>query len=128
MTTTTGPLAAPTAALTYQEAADLAGCSPDTIKRDREQGKYPDAFQDSSPRRTWRVPVANLVTAGRLHPSQVEQAEQELAAHREGRELRALREENIRLSEQLAGARELAGERQNTVTLLQQLLLNGAQR
>jgi hypothetical protein len=96
----------PTDAFSYAEAADLTGVSADTIERDRKKGRYPGAYQDASRRNTWMIPVGDLVAAGRLAPELVEQAETELAARRESRELRELREQVIRLQEQLRAAQQ----------------------
>jgi excisionase family DNA binding protein len=52
-------------ALTYGEAAELTGLSKDTIKRDREDGRYPTPHKSRTGRRNWRIPIADLVTAGR---------------------------------------------------------------
>jgi hypothetical protein len=98
----------PTDALTYTEAAELTGVSADTIERDRKKGRYPNAYQDAARRSTWTIPVGDLVSAGRLAPQLVEQAETELAARRESRELRELRERVIRLEEQLRAEQQRA--------------------
>jgi hypothetical protein len=98
----------PADALTYAEAAELTGVSADTIERDRKKGRYPNAYQDASRRNTWMIPVGDLVAAGRLAPELVEQAETELAARRESRELRELREQVIRLEERLRAEQQRA--------------------
>jgi hypothetical protein len=116
-----GMLAA-TQRLSYAEAAELTGLSADTIERDRRAGRYPGAAQDDTPARTWRIPIADLVAAGRLEAGLVAQAEQELAARRESRQLAELRERVIRLEEQLAAAQALAAQHATTVQHQQRIL------
>lgn len=50
--------------LTVAEAADLAGCSVDTIRRRRDSGAFPGAHQRGDGNRTWVVPVRDLVAGG----------------------------------------------------------------
>ncbi len=120
------PLAAgphrPEDMLSYREAAELTGLSVDTIERDRQKGRYPHAAQDGTPQHVWRIPIADLVAAGRLDASQVVPAEQELAAFRESRALRQLREELIRTQEQLRAAQATAQAQQATIDHQQRLL------
>lgn len=108
--------------VTYREAADLTGFSMDTIERDRQNGRYPHAVQDSTPQRMWRIPVADLVAAGRLDADRVALVEQELAASRESRAQRQLREELIRTKEQLRAAQATAEAQQATIDHQQRLL------
>ena len=93
--------------------------------QDRTDGRWPNAVQDETGRKTWRVPVTDLVTANDLAPDQVAHVENELAARREHRETKALREQTIRLQEQLAAAQALADERAATITFLKGLLRKG---
>lgn len=113
------------ALLTLTEIADLLGRDPKTIKTWRADDRWPHAVQDSDGRRTWRVPVQDLVQAGDLDPAQVVQVGGELAAWREARETRALREQLVRMEEQLVAARALAEDRAATVALLTGLLTRG---
>jgi hypothetical protein len=115
------------AALTLLEIADLLGRDPSTIKdwNDKGRGKWPNAKQDKHGRHTWRVPVGDLVATGDLDASQVAHVENELAARRESRETRALREQVVRLEEQVTAALAMAKERARTITLLRGLLGKG---
>lgn len=115
----------PDAALTLLEIADLLGRDPSTMKTWRKNGRWPNAVQDEHGRNTWRVPVGDLVAAGDLDASQVAHVENELAARRESRETRALREQVVRLEEQVTAALAMAEERARTITLLRGLLGKG---
>lgn len=88
--------------VTISEAADLTGRDRSTIKRDREEGRYPCAVKD--PSGAWRIPVGDLVAAGRLPSGSVDNAREEIAAAREHRETRQRREALIRLEAQLAAS------------------------
>jgi len=101
------PLVPSTAVLTYAEAAELTGVSPDTIERDRKADRYPGAHRDESRRGAWVVPVTDLVTAGRLPASAVAEVESALVGLRESRRVRELTEELIRLRAELAAAQTL---------------------
>lgn len=129
MNTTTTPAQtfAPGTTLTFHEIADLLGHDPTTIRNwnDKGAGCWPNAIQDSGGRKTWRVPVTDLVAAGNLDAAQVTHVENELAARRESIQTRALREQIIRLEEQLAAAKALADERNRTIALLQTLVTAG---
>jgi hypothetical protein len=111
--------------LTLSEIAELTGRDLKTIKTWRQAGRWPDAKQDETGRKPWRVPVADLVAAGDLDPSQVGDVENELAARRESKLTRELREQVIRLEEQLAAAVALADERAATIALLKGLVRQG---
>lgn len=81
---------APDALLTLKEIAALLRRDLSTIKdwNDQGRGKWPNAVQDTDGRRTWRVPVTDLVASGDLDASQIAHVENELAARRESREAR----------------------------------------
>ncbi|WP_146207218.1 hypothetical protein [Nocardioides silvaticus] len=117
----------PDTTLTLSEIADLAGRDLKTIKtwNNSGKGRWPNAVQDETGRKTWRVPVSDLVATGVLGPSQVEQVENELAARRESKETKHLREQVIRLEERLTAAQTLADERANTIALLKSLVGKG---
>jgi len=115
----------PGTTLTLSEIAGLTGRDIKTIKTWRAANRWPNAVQDQAGRKTWRVPVSDLVAAGDLEPSQIEQVENELAARRESKETKALREQVIRLEEKLVAAHALADERANTIALLKSLVRKG---
>ncbi|MDA8072067.1 MAG: helix-turn-helix domain-containing protein [Actinomycetota bacterium] len=52
--------------VTQREAAELAGCSKDTIVRTRQAGRLPHARLDGH---TWMIPIADLVVAGLYDPA-----------------------------------------------------------
>lgn len=116
---------APDALLTLREIADLTGRDPKTVKTWRANGRWPNAVQDETGRQAWRVPVSDLVTSGDLDPSQVGHVENELAARREARETRALREQVARLEERLDAIRVIADERAAHIKFLQGLVRKG---
>ena len=133
MSNTTPPATGPTSwgqyapdnLLTLLEIADLLGRDLKTIKTWRTSDRWPNAVQDESGRKTWRVPVTDLVAAGDLDAAQITEVDNELASRRESRETKALREQLIRLEEQLTAAQALAEERAATVTLLKSLIRKG---
>lgn len=113
--------------LTLNEISLITGRDIKTIKvwNDKGQGRWPGAVQDTTGRKAWRVPVSDLVASGDLDPSQVSHVHNELAGRRESRETKALREQLIRLEEQLLAARSLAEERANTIHLLKSVIRKG---
>ncbi len=111
--------------LTLAEIAEMLGRDPKTIKTWRAAGRWAHPVQDAAGRRAWRVSVTDLVATGDLDKSQVANVETELAARRESRDSRELREQVIRLEEQLAAAHALATERAATIALLTGLLRHG---
>lgn len=96
--------------VTLHEAATLTGHDYKTLYNDRREGRYLDAVQDSGGRKTWRVPLHNLVSAGRLPQSSTATAAEEIAAAREARETRQLREALIRVEARLAASDALIAE------------------
>jgi len=72
MSMTTPPLPRPNYTLT--DAAALVGVSRSTIRRRREQGKFPDAFKTHDGE--WMIPLTNLLADG-LRPSSSEQVHAE---------------------------------------------------
>lgn len=100
---------APDATLTLREIADLTGHDLSTIEawNNKGHGKWPNAKQDPDGLKTWRVPISDLITSGDIDPSQIVHVENELAARRESRETRVLREQVVRLEEQLVAAQAL---------------------
>lgn len=50
--------------LTLSDAAAQCGVARSTIRRALDQGRFPNAVQDTDPRGTWWVPVSDLVAAG----------------------------------------------------------------
>lgn len=118
---------APYATLTLQEIAALLGRDIKTIKswNAKGEGCWPNATQDPDGRKAWRVPVTDLVTAGHLDAGQVAHVENELACRRESNQTRELREQIIRLEEQLQSAQALAAERSSTITFLKSIVTAG---
>ena len=104
--------------LTLKEVADLIGIHPDTVRDWNREGRWPNAKQDGSGRRTWRVCVADLVAAGDLLASAVAQVETELSARRESKRVQELREQVARLEERLEAASTLAQMRLDEVMFL----------
>ena len=51
--------------VTQREAAELTGCSKDTIVRARQAGRFPHARLDGH---TWTIPTADLAAAGLYDP------------------------------------------------------------
>lgn len=51
--------------VTQREAAELAGCSKDTIVRARAAGRFPNARLDGH---SWTVPIDDLIAAGLYDP------------------------------------------------------------
>lgn len=115
----------PGSTLILKEIADLLGRDITTIKRWIKAGLWANASKDPDGRCAWRVPVADLVASGHLDAAQVTHVENELAARRESSQTRELREQVIRLEEQLSAARALADERNRTITLLQDIATAG---
>lgn len=77
---------------TITEAATRCGVSKSTIRRYREDGKFPNAWKDSSKPPQWRIPLEDLLANG-LKPVDTAEApsEQALSAPSEReRELEAL--------------------------------------
>lgn len=68
------------------------------------------------------MPVSDLVDSGDLDPSQVALVESELAARRESRETKVLREQLIRLEAQLDATRVIAEERAAMIAVLTNLV------
>ena len=52
--------------ITQREAAELTGCSKDTIVRARQAGRFPHARLDGH---TWTIPTADLAAAGLYDPA-----------------------------------------------------------
>ena len=121
MSTPTGPVDAGTT-LTIAEAAAVCGVDESTIKRDRRADRYPGAAQDATLLATWRIPVEDLVAAGRLAAGQVREVREELAARRESRELGELRLQVARLETELAEKSALLAERAADIAFLRQQL------
>ncbi|RYP84244.1 hypothetical protein EKO23_16420 [Nocardioides guangzhouensis] len=108
--------------LTLAEAADLIGKHLCTVKDWRAAGRWPNAVQDATGRRTWRVPASDLVDAGDLEPHQVREVAPTLAAARESRLVGTLREEIAQLRAELSAALAVASERDRTIALLESVL------
>ena len=116
---------APNATLTLREIADRLGKDLKTVKTWNKAGRWPNASQDPDGRRAWHVPVTDLVSAGDVNAADVATIENDLATRRESNLTRELREQVIRLEEQLVAARALADERNRTIALLQTIAVTG---
>ena len=101
--------------LTLAEVATVTDKHPDTVKDRRAAGRWPNAVQDTTGRKTWRVPVTALVAAGDLEPAQVVEVESTLAAARESKQVAALREEIATLRADLSATKARAAERARTI-------------
>ena len=108
--------------LTLAEVATVTGNHPDTVRDRRSAGRWPNAVQDTTGRRTWRVPVTDLVAAGDLDPAQVVEVESTLAAARESKQVAALREEISTLRADLSAAEARAAERALTIEILESVI------
>jgi septal ring factor EnvC (AmiA/AmiB activator) len=75
--------------LTRKQAADLLGCSVDTIRR-REGKLYPNAALVDG---VTLIPLADLIAAGHYTPAATEDLAQTIARVRDDRETQRLREE-----------------------------------
>ena len=53
--------------VTRAEAAELRGCSTDTIRRSQNAGEYPNHRTDDDG--VWHIPLSDLVAAGHLDPT-----------------------------------------------------------
>ena len=115
MSTDPAPGLVPASAmLTIGEAAVLTGLSTDTVKNDRTAGCYPHARQDAPRGKkpgVWRIPVTDLVAAGRVSAARLEQLPAEIDSLRESSTVTALRAEIAELTTRLAVADALALER-----------------
>lgn len=85
------------ALLTIRDAAGATGHHRATIKSDLCSGRYPAAVQEPTGRKEWRLPVNDLIAAGRLPASAADAVGEHRAAAREARATRELREQVIRL-------------------------------
>lgn len=111
-TLTTATPVDPDAAYIQRDWALLLNRHEDTLKRARQAGRYPNAYQDTTTgRRTWLIPVADVVAAGDLPAERVADRLAELDALKESRAIAAIREqlaeqqrENARLHAELAAA------------------------
>ena len=119
-----------TTTVTYREAAELLGCSADTVERARKAGRYPGSAQEVTGKRGWRIPLGDLVAAGQLDAARVTEVDAELASHREARQVRELREESIWLKAQLEASQarqnELVQDKQHLMLLLETVMRGGA--
>ena len=108
--------------VTIREAADLTGMHADTIKDRVKGGRYPSADQYGG-RKTWMMPVKDLVVAGDLDASQVCEVPVLLESLRESKQVAELRSEIAELRTALEVATALAEERKANLDTLNALLL-----
>ncbi|WKN47473.1 AlpA family transcriptional regulator [Nocardioides sp. Arc9.136] len=108
--------------LTLLEVADLLGKHLDTVKAWNTAGRFPNRVQDSTGRKAWRIPVSDLVAAGLLDPSRVEDVANAVKASRESRKVQHLRETIVRLEERLAAERAISQERAGMIAILNNVI------
>jgi hypothetical protein len=92
-----------------EPARTCSGHHPATIESDLSAERCPNAVEEPNGRREWRIPVGDLVAAGRSPADAVQAVGEHLAAAREARATRELREQVLRLEERLTAA-EAANE------------------
>jgi hypothetical protein len=109
--------------LTIRQIVDLTGRDRKTVSEwIRAAVRYPNAVQDQTGRKEWRVPVKDLVAAGDLEPSQVVEVPAALGSLREARQVGELRARIVELEKALEVQTARAEERQALLGTLQALL------
>ena len=100
--------------VTQREAADLVGCSKDTIIRARHAGRFPHASLDGH---TWTVPIDDLVAAGLY-----DDAAKDRVASRAG--TRPVSMELARAEARIAALEDLVGRQDYELAFLRQLTVD----
>jgi hypothetical protein len=109
--------------LTISEIVSLTGRDRKTVSDwIRAGNRYPNAVQDPTGRKAWRVPVKDLLAAGDLEPSQVVEVPAALESLREAKQVGQLRARIVELEKALEVQTARAEERQVTIATLQVLL------
>jgi hypothetical protein len=109
--------------LTISEIVGLTGRDRKTVSEWVRAGdRYPNAVQEQAGRKSWRVPVKDLVAAGDPKPSQVVEVAAVLESLREAKQVSELRARIVDLQIALEVQTARAEERQVTIATLQALL------
>lgn len=111
--------------LTQKQAAELAGCSLDTIRRYRRDGKLGVCRQDQLASNAWMIPLSGLATAGLYTPSDDEDPVELLGQRRAERDLATaatdLAVERARREQLELRIRDLTRQNDELVKLLRRL-------
>jgi hypothetical protein len=102
--------------VTQRQAAELVGCSKDTIIRARLARRFPRAQLDGH---TWQLPVGDLITAGLYDP-----AAEEAGAPRPARDkspAQPVSMELARAQARIAALEELVARQDDELRFLRQL-------
>jgi hypothetical protein len=101
-----------------KEAAELCGCSYDTIRRRRKNGDFGECRQESPGDHSaeWLIPISGLVAAGLLDPVAAGSDPEAVLGRREAERLfEVARLELERTKAELEAARALAAERESEI-------------
>lgn len=107
-----------------KEAAELCGCSYDTIRRRRKSGDFGECRQESPGDHSseWLIPLAGLVAAGLLDPVAAGSDPEAVLGRREAERLyEVARLELERTKAELEAARTLAAEREAEIKHLRKM-------
>ena len=110
--------------LKQKEAAELCGCSYDTIRRRRKHGDFGECRQETPGDHSaeWLVPLSGLVAAGLLDPTAAGSDPEAVLGRREAERLfEVARLELERTRAELAAARALAAERDAEIKHLRKM-------
>jgi hypothetical protein len=120
---TSRPSVSGTALLTEREAALLSGKSKDTVRRRREDGRFPGAHQRvDDPTGTWVIPVEDLVRAGMLAADQVETAGAATVLLRTQNEMTDLRVGNAHLLAVVTGLEARLADKDSEIAHLRRII------
>ena len=110
--------------VTQKEAAELCGCSYDTIRRRRKHGDFGECRQESPGEHSseWLLPLAGLVAAGLLDPVAAGSDPEAVLGRREAERLyEVARLELERTKAERDAARALAAEREAEIRHLRKM-------
>lgn len=110
--------------VTQREAAELCGCSYDTIRRRRKHGDFGECRQESPGEHSseWLLPQAGLVAAGLLDPVAAGSDPEAVLGRREAERLyEVARLELERTKAERDAARALAAEREAEIRHLRKM-------
>ena len=103
--------------VTQRQAAELAGCSKDTIIRARLAHRFPRAYLDQH---TWMLPVGDLVAAGLYDPA----AASETSVTRSGHDQNSASLTNMELARaqaRISALEDLVARQDDELRFLRQL-------